>query len=450
MKRIILSVAFTLIAIGISAQTINAHLKNGQTIQYNSNNMEYVDFSLKASESTLTEGQVVDLGLSVYWASCNLGANNPEDYGGYYCWGETMPKNGSYHSEDYEYYNKDTKEFIFIGRDISGTEYDAATVNLGSDWRLPTLAEMQELINNCTWEWNHVGSTYGFVVTGKNGNSIFLPAGGSKAGIFSISLGDKAFYWTSQEYSSESACSLEATNAPKISYLQKWAGQSIRPVTSNPNAIITEPNLYKLTYMLDNEVYKTYELKSGEIITPEPAPTKEGYTFSGWSEIPEKMPNHDVTVTGTFTINKYKLIYKVDGEEYKSYEVEYGATITPEAEPTKEGYTFSGWSYIPTKMPAEDVTVTGSFTVNKYKLTYIVDGEEYKSYEIEYGVAITPEPAPTKDGYTFSGWSERKWRGMKREWQGNKPHKSHRRTTVQSTRQAALRAWHVAKEGRPT
>ena len=69
------------------------------------------------------------------------------------------------------------------------------------------------------------------------------------------------------------------------------------------------------------------------------------------------------------------MTYTVDGEEYKTYEVEYGATITPEAAPTKEGYTFSGWSEVPKTMPAKDVTVTGTFTVNKYKLTYMVDGE---------------------------------------------------------------------------
>ena len=164
-------------------------------------------------------------------------------------------------------------------------------------------------------------------------------------------------------------------------------------------------NKYKLTYKVDGDEYKSYEVDYGAIITPEAAPTKEYYTFSGWDDIPNTMPAHDVTVTGTFTINKYKLIYKVDGEEYKSYEVDYGSSITPEPEPTKEGYTFSGWSWIPTKMPAEDVTITGTFTVNKYKLTYKVDGEEYKSYEVDYGSSITPEPEPTKEGYTFSGWS---------------------------------------------
>ena len=165
-------------------------------------------------------------------------------------------------------------------------------------------------------------------------------------------------------------------------------------------------NKYKLTYKVDGGVYKSYDVEYGAKITPEPDPTKEGYTFSGWSDIPSTMPAHDVTVTGTFAINKYKLTYIVDSEEYKAYQIEYGATITPEAEPTKEGYSFSGWSEIPETMPAKDVTVTGSFTINKYKLTYKVDGEVYKSYDVEYGATITPEPDPTKEGYTFSGWSE--------------------------------------------
>ena len=169
---------------------------------------------------------------------------------------------------------------------------------------------------------------------------------------------------------------------------------------------IEEIMCYKLSYVLDGEEIITITIPYGYNITPEPNPSKEGYTFSGWSEIPETMPDHDVTVTGSFTINKYKLTYLVDGEEYKTYDVEYNSTITAETAPTKEGYTFSGWSETPETMPANDVTVTGSFTINKYKLTYIVDGEEYKSIEVEYNSPITPEADPTKDGYNFSGWSE--------------------------------------------
>ena len=166
------------------------------------------------------------------------------------------------------------------------------------------------------------------------------------------------------------------------------------------------PGVYKLTYIIDGEVYKSYDIEYGATITPETDPTKEGHTFSGWSEIPEAMPAHDVTVTGTFSINKYKLTYIVDGEMYKSYDIEYGATITPEAEPTKEGYIFSGWSEIPETMPAHDVTVTGSFSKGQYKLIYMVDGQTYKTISYDYGDIITPEPAPVRDGYTFSGWSE--------------------------------------------
>ena len=166
------------------------------------------------------------------------------------------------------------------------------------------------------------------------------------------------------------------------------------------------PFTFTLTYIVDGDIYKTYDIDYNSPITPEAAPTKEGYTFSGWSEIPETMPNHDVTVTGSFTINSYTLTYMVDGEEYKTSTVVYGTEITPEEEPSKEGYSFSGWSEIPATMPAEDVVITGTFTINSYALTYIVDGEVYKTYEVEYNSPITPEAAPTKEGYTFSGWSE--------------------------------------------
>ena len=164
-------------------------------------------------------------------------------------------------------------------------------------------------------------------------------------------------------------------------------------------------NKYKLIYKVDGTNYKTYDVAYNSAITPEEAPTKDGYTFSGWSEIPETMPASDVTITGTFTINKYKLTYTVNGEEYKASNVEYGTKITPEAAPTKEGYMFSGWSEIPSTMPANDVTVTGTFTINKYTITYIIDGEVFKSMEVEYNSAITPPDAPAQEGYDFA-WAD--------------------------------------------
>lgn len=124
---------------------------------------------------------------------------------------------------------------------------------------------------------------------------------------------------------------------------------------------IRSENVYELTYMIDGEVYKTYETEYGSPITTEPAPIKEGYTFNGWSEIPSTMPAHDVTVTGSFTVNNYTLTYKVDGSVYKTYTIAYGTVLTPEPAPTKDGYTFSGWDGLPTTMPAHDIMVTGSF-----------------------------------------------------------------------------------------
>ena len=172
------------------------------------------------------------------------------------------------------------------------------------------------------------------------------------------------------------------------------------------SAYIASQQTFTLTYKVDGEVYKKYTMKAGDAITPEPAPTKTGYTFSGWSDIPKVMPAQDITISGTFSINSYKLTYLVDGQQYKQYTVKYGETITPEAAPTKTGYTFSGWSNLPTTMPDHDVTVSGSFTVNSYTLTYMVDGAVYKTFTLNYGTPITPEVAPTKEGYTFSGWSE--------------------------------------------
>ncbi|WP_289766693.1 InlB B-repeat-containing protein, partial [Bacteroides acidifaciens] len=165
-----------------------------------------------------------------------------------------------------------------------------------------------------------------------------------------------------------------------------------------------EVNTYTLKYIVDGEEYSSYQIGYGFPITPETAPEKEGYTFSGWQGLPETMPASDVTVTGTFTVNTYNLIYMLDGAEYKRLEVAFGEKLTAEAAPEKEGHTFSGWEGLPETMPASDVTVTGLFTADTYTLTYMLDGEEYKSVKVAFGEKLTAEVAPEKEGYTFSGW----------------------------------------------
>ena len=189
-----------------------------------------------------------------------------------------------------------------------------------------------------------------------------------------------------------------------------FSGWSEIPETMPANDVVIEGsfsvNSYLLTYKVDGEIYVTDSIKYGATIEPIAAPTKEGHTFSGWSEIPATMPAKDVVIEGSFSINSYTVTYKVDGEVYKTKTVEYGATIEPITEPTKEGHTFSGWSEIPETMPANDVVIEGSFSINSYLLTYKVDGEVYETMTVKYGSTIEPIAAPTKEGHTFSGWSE--------------------------------------------
>lgn len=112
MKKLILTLVVATTQMIVVAQTVNIHFKNGQKIEYPSANVDYVDFSEKASDPVLTAGTVVDLGLSVYWASCNLGAEKPEEFGNYYAWGETKPKN-SYSFNNYTYYDANTTQYRY-------------------------------------------------------------------------------------------------------------------------------------------------------------------------------------------------------------------------------------------------------------------------------------------------------------------------------------------------
>ena len=111
--------------------------------------------------------EYVDLGLSVMWATCNVGAELPSDYGDHYKWGETAP------------ITKEWQKGQTMGlelEDISGTSRDIARVKWGKPWRMPTEGELQELVDLCSWCWTKVNGHKGYKVTGPSGNSIFLPA----------------------------------------------------------------------------------------------------------------------------------------------------------------------------------------------------------------------------------------------------------------------------------
>ena len=164
-------------------------------------------------------------------------------------------------------------------------------------------------------------------------------------------------------------------------------------------------NSFTVTFKVDGEIYKSYTLEYGTAI-PVETPAKKGYTFSGWNELPATMPAEDITVEGTFAVNYYTVTYMVDGEVFATDNIAYGSEVVLIEEPTKEGYTFSGWSEVPETMPADDITVEGTFSVNTYVITYLVDGEVFATDSIAYGSEVVLIEEPTKEGYTFSGWSE--------------------------------------------
>ena len=168
-------------------------------------------------------------------------------------------------------------------------------------------------------------------------------------------------------------------------------------------------NSYTVTYKVDGTQYgenETYEY--GSTVTLREEPKMEGYTFSGWSQTTEfKMPAEDVVIEGSYKINSYTVTYKVDGEPYGETEShEYGELVQLKSEPTKEGYTFSHWNQnAEFKMPAKDVVIEGSFSINSYTVTYKVDGSQYGEIETyEYGSPVTMREVPKEKGYTFSGW----------------------------------------------
>ncbi|MBP3455137.1 MAG: protein kinase [Alistipes sp.] len=182
----------------------------------------------KSTTGTIAGHDWVDLGLSVKWATCNVGASSPSAYGNYYAWGETAPK-AEYTEGSSAAYDKN------LG-DISGNaSYDAARANWGGSWRMPSQAEMQELVNKCTWTWTTQGGHNGYMVTSRtNGNSIFLPAAGWRTGSSLSDAEDYGIYWCSSPYknNTQDAYYIYFDSGSHIVHESyRSIGQSVRPVS---------------------------------------------------------------------------------------------------------------------------------------------------------------------------------------------------------------------------
>lgn len=217
------------------AQKVVLHKTNGQTIEH-----EYVDLGLPSG---------------TLWATCNIGANSPEEYGDYFAWGETSGYNGgktcfnwetykytlTYHELDgtvKKYCTKSSASGVVDNKTELEPEDDAATVNWGSEWQMPSNAQLEELVNSSytTTSWTTLNGVSGRMIISKsNGKRIFLPAAGFRLGITYIADGEYGGCWSRSLYEANSEDShLLFFSSSKIitGYYYRVHGYSVRPVRS--------------------------------------------------------------------------------------------------------------------------------------------------------------------------------------------------------------------------
>ena len=225
------SILFSVLVVGatlLQAQSITVHQtcgQNGQVLVIETNGHECVDLGLPSG---------------TLWATCNVGATTPEDYGDYFAWGETAPK-ATYDWGNYFDTNDGGSTFTKYnnegGKTVLDPEDDAAHVNWGGSWRMPTMAEWRELFDNCTWKWTTQNGIKGYKVTsnkaGYTDKFIFLPAAGSCYGSGPYNVGSYGRYWSSSlgDGRSDYARRVDfSSGSSSIGILYRYYGQSVRPV----------------------------------------------------------------------------------------------------------------------------------------------------------------------------------------------------------------------------
>ncbi len=260
-------------SISESRITLEAHKAGTANITVKDNiSGKTATLSVTVTEYTPSNRPAIDLALpsGTLWASCNVGATEPEDFGGYYAWGETEEKSNydwdSYIfniSSEYSYnmtkYCTDSRYGTLDNKTTLDPEDDVAHVEWGGNWRMPTTEEIDELMANCSQEWTISKGVWGCKFTGSNGNFIFLPAAGYKLHTQLNYNGTRGTYWSSSLNTNNPNTSydLRISGEGAVEYFQnRYIGQCVRPVMSNS---IPPADLSLSSY--------TMELTSGETKT---------------------------------------------------------------------------------------------------------------------------------------------------------------------------------------
>lgn len=229
------------------SDTMYVHLNNGSLHRIAVVLVDSITFVAPSADTPATPSdsspKAIDLGLSVKWANCNVGATSPEDYGGYYAWGETEEKsNYDWFYYKWVYYGNFTKYCTesdcgaVDNKTVLEPKDDVAHVKWGGSWRMPTNEEQQELIDKCSWSWTEINGVNCYKVTGPNGNSILLPAAGSCVyGDGATDIAREGLYWSASLYDDGTCCSASALlfySGRRVSdYYERSCGFSVRPVS---------------------------------------------------------------------------------------------------------------------------------------------------------------------------------------------------------------------------
>ena len=276
-----------------------------------------------------------------------------------------------------EEYTAQTYEF---GAEVSAPEYTVPEGHTFSGWNIPETMPAENLVLDAALTVNEYTVTYNI-----NGEIYAIQV---------YAYGEEVF--------------APAYDVPDHFTFSGWDTPATMPAENIVlDATLVEDGKYTVSFMVDGETYFTFTGYEGDAITVPENPEKLGYTFDAWDGMPEDgvLPAANITVTAVWSVNTYTITYTVNGKGYSIQTYEYGAAIITPAYDVPEGYTFSGWS-VPETMPAEDLVVDATCTINVYEVTLIdgFNGDPIAVLYVEHGRdAILPD-APEHAGYIFDRW----------------------------------------------
>ena len=276
-----------------------------------------------------------------------------------------------------EEYTAQTYEF---GAVVSAPEYTVPEGHTFSGWDIPETMPAENLVLDAALTVNEYTVTYNI-----NGEIYAIQV---------YAYGEEVF--------------APAYDVPDHFTFSGWDTPATMPAENIVlDATLVEDGKYTVSFMVDGETYFTFTGYEGDVITVPENPEKLGYTFDAWDGMPEDgvLPAANITVTAVWSVNTYTITYTVNGEEYSIQTYEYGAAIITPAYDVPEGYTFSGWD-VPETMPAEDLVVDATCTINVYEVTMIdgLNGDPIAVLYVAHGQDAVLPDAPEHAGYIFDRW----------------------------------------------